>query len=127
MIIPPGVVYGFGALLIVLLVLVLVLLLHTGPQGAGGASVNLDALRVWLEGKKSYICAVLLAVNNYAARKGYIDAALASDLNTALALLTGAAVIAKMNRIEQKTEVAVTAAKIAAIPRPTDPPVKEGI
>jgi hypothetical protein len=97
--------------------IVIGLLLRGGPQGAGGAAVNLGALRDFLEQKKTYICAVLLALNNYAARKGYIDAALASDLNTALALLTGIAVVAKMNRIEQKTETAVTASKIAAVNR----------
>jgi len=103
------------------------LLLRSGPQGAGGAAVDLGALRDWLSGKKTYIGMVLLAVNNYAGRRGWIDGQLTTDLNTALALLTGVAFVAKSNRIEQKTEVAVTAAKIAAIPRPTDPPVKEGI
>ena len=126
MIIPPALAYGVGALLVLLCVLVLVLLLHTGPQGGGGAGINLAALEEWFQGKKTYIGMVLLALNNYGARRGWIDGQLASDLNTALALLTGIAFVAKSNRIEQKAETAVTASKIAAVSRGGVPP-KEGI
>lgn len=122
MTVPVPVVVGFAGGLILVLVLLLALLFHTGPQGAGGASVNLAALRDWLEGKKTYLGMVLLAVNNYAARRGWIDGQLASDLNLALGTLTGIAFVAKNNRIEQKVDTATTAAKLAAIARP-----KEGI
>ena len=129
MIVPPALVYGFGALMLLLCILVLALLFHTGPQGAGGASVNLAALADWLQGKKTYIGMVLLAGNNYAARRGWIDAQMASDLNTALALLTGFAFVAKSNRIEEKAETATTAAKIAAVSRtpPVPPITREGL
>jgi hypothetical protein len=98
------------------------LLLRGGSSGAGGSPLDLGGLRDWLEGKKTYIGMVTLAINNYAARRGWIDTQLATDLNTALGLLTGAAFVAKVNRVEQKTEQAVTAAKIAAVMRP-----KEGV
>jgi hypothetical protein len=123
----PRVVILLFAAVVMLGLLVIVLLLRSGPAGAGGSAVDLGGLKDWLEGKKTYLGMVALAFNNYAGRRGWIDAQLTTDLNTALALLTGVAFVAKANRIEQKTETAVVAAKIAAVVRPTDPPVKEGI
>ena len=64
-----------------------------------------------------YIGLVALAFNNYAGRRGWMDAQLVSDLNTALGAATGLAFIAKTNRIEQKVETATTAAKLAAAVR----------
>jgi hypothetical protein len=103
-------------------ILILALLLRGGPSGAGGSALDLVSLLDWLKGKKTYIGIVLTALNNYAARRGWIDQELCNQLNYALVPLTGIALVAKMNRTEQKVETAVTAAKIAAVTRP-----KEGV
>jgi hypothetical protein len=98
------------------------LLLHSSPQNSSGASVNLAALIEWGRGKKTYFGLVLVALNNFAARKGWIDHDLANELNLALGTFTAVAVTAKLNRIEQKTEQAVVASKIAAVTRPKEGP-----
>jgi short subunit fatty acids transporter len=53
-------------------------------------------------------------VNNYAARRGWIDAELASTLNYGLSVLTGAAFVAKTNRNSLKIDAAVEQATDAA-------------
>ena len=104
----------FGALILFGLI-ILGLMFRSGPSGAAGAplSVNLGGLVTWAQGKKTYLGMILLALNNYAARKGWIDFELASDLNLILGPLTGAAFVAKMNRIENKQDVAAVKADAA--------------
>lgn len=123
----PRVGFAIVGLLALCALLLLANLFKSGPSGPMGSAVDLGGLVEWLQGKKTYIGMVLLAINNYASRKGWMDAQLATDLNIALGTLTGIAFVAKTNRIEQKTETAVTAAKIAAVVRPEGPVPKEGI
>ena len=127
MTVPVPVVVGFAVGLILVLVLLLAVLFHTGPQGAGGAALDLGALRELVRQRKTQIGIVTIALNNYAARRGWIDGELCNTLNYVVGTLTAIAATAKMNRIENKTETAVTAAKIAAVKRPADDPAKEGI
>ncbi len=102
-----------GLVLAVLLVLV-VMLARSGPAGVGGSAVNISALVTWLQGKKSTIGIVLIALNNYAARRGWIDPQLCNDLNYVLGTGTALAFVQKTNRVEQKQDVVVEQAKVAA-------------